>query len=146
MTKPKPGDDPTPPAVGDRHPLAKHPVDDPALDRWQASIEAEAKRAANPRSRKPFAMPGLPDFAAGAAAGVVDALASGPRALAGRTPAVLGRFLQDRGTGLVHDVTRATAACDLGAAMNGTWFHFWQEVLADPTADTPCPTCMPVGD
>jgi hypothetical protein len=60
------------------------------------------------------------------------------------TRELLGRFLQDRDTRVVHDVYRATPECAIDAIRNGTFFHFWSEVLADPSVadNLPCPYCM----
>ena len=57
---------------------------------------------------------------------------------------LLGRFLQDRDTRVVHDVYRATTHCAVDAIRNGTFFHFWSEVVADNSVadDLPCPRCM----
>ena len=57
---------------------------------------------------------------------------------------LLGRFLQDRDSRVVHDVYRATPECGVDAIRNGTFFHFWSEVVADPGVanDLPCPYCM----
>ena len=60
---------------------------------------------------------------------------------------LLGRFLQDRDTRVVHDVYRATPECAIDAIRDGTFFHFWSEVIADDsvTDDLPCPRCMASG-
>ena len=60
------------------------------------------------------------------------------------TRELLGRFLQDRDTRVVHDVYRATPECAVDAIRNGTFFHFWSEVLADTGVadDIPCRRCM----
>jgi hypothetical protein len=57
---------------------------------------------------------------------------------------LLGRFLQDRDTRVVHDVYQATPECAVDAIRNGTVFHFWSEAVADPTVadDPPCPRCL----
>jgi hypothetical protein len=60
------------------------------------------------------------------------------------TRELLGRFLQDRDAWVVHDVHRATPRCAVDAIHNGTFFHFWSEVVADITVaeDLPCLHCM----
>lgn len=60
------------------------------------------------------------------------------------TRGVYGRFLQDRDTRVVHDIHQATPECAVDEIRHGTFFHFWSEVLADPSvaADHPCPRCM----
>lgn len=108
--------------------LTPSPVDDPDGTRWQRAADAEWARANKPRARKPYAAPTLPDFRVKAADHV--------------TRDVLGRFLQDRDTGLVHDVYAATAECDVDAITSGTWYHFWHEVVADPANDVRCPHCL----
>ncbi len=60
------------------------------------------------------------------------------------TRELLGRFLQDRDRQVVHDVYHATPECGIDAIRNGTFFHFWSEVVADTSvADArPCPDCL----
>lgn len=57
------------------------------------------------------------------------------------TRQLLGRFLQDRDTGVVHDVYAAKPECLVDAIPNGTFFHFWSEVVTDASVadDLPCP-------
>jgi hypothetical protein len=50
---------------------------------------------------------------------------------------VLGRYLEDRDTGQVHDVEHATPACAIDAIANGTFYHFESE-LPDTVADHGC--------
>ena len=52
---------------------------------------------------------------------------------------LLGRFLLDRATNVLHDA-HAAAGCDLDGVANATFFHFWTEVPGD--AD-PCEVCIP---
>ena len=61
------------------------------------------------------------------------------------TVEVYGRFLQDRDTGVVHDVYQARLECAVDAIRNGTFFHFWSEVVADTSIvdDLPCHLCLP---
>lgn len=60
------------------------------------------------------------------------------------TRELLGRFLQDRDTRVVHDVYQATPECAVDAIRNGTFFHFWPDVVADTgVVDAlPCSYCM----
>jgi hypothetical protein len=66
------------------------------------------------------------------------------RAPAHVTRELLGRFLQDRDSRVVHDVYQATPECAVDAIRNGTFFHFWSEVAADTSVadDLPCPHCL----
>ena len=77
-----------------------------------------------------YTAPALPDWSEKAPAHV--------------TRELLGRFLEDRTTRIVHDVYRATPECAVDAIRNGTFFHFWSEVVADTSVadDLPCPRCM----
>lgn len=77
-----------------------------------------------------YQAPTLPDWSAKAPAHV--------------TRELLGRYLQDRDTRVVHDVYRATPECAVDAIRNGTFFHFWSEVVTDTgVADAlPCSHCM----
>jgi hypothetical protein len=95
---------------------------------WEKALDA-----AGGDSREALAsaeMPPLPDFGADAPAHVQRE--------------ILGRFLQDRDSRTVHDVYRATPECGVDAIRNGTFFHFWSEVLADTGVadDLPCPRCI----
>jgi hypothetical protein len=60
------------------------------------------------------------------------------------TRELLGRFLQDRDTRIVHDVYAAKPECLVDSIRNGTFFHFWSEVVADTSVadDLPCSHCM----
>lgn len=51
---------------------------------------------------------------------------------------LLGRFLEDRETGVIHDVQHATVACDVDAIRNGTFYHFLSEI----PDGTDCPHCI----
>jgi hypothetical protein len=52
--------------------------------------------------------------------------------------------VKDRNTRVVHDVYQATPECAVDAIRNGTFFHFWSEVVADRSilGDLPCPLCL----
>lgn len=111
-------------------------VDDPvgiewhrnARDRWNGYMDAaegdgtvaEAAWARNPEP--------LPDFAALRPAHI--------------TRDVFGRFVQDRTTGIVHDITKATEDCDVDGIVNATFYHFWTEVVEAVGDDIPCPRCV----
>lgn len=56
---------------------------------------------------------------------------------------LLGRFIQDRDTGIVHDCYAAVEACGVDGIRNGTFYHFWSEVGKDPATDLPCSLCIP---
>lgn len=56
---------------------------------------------------------------------------------------VLGRFVQERSTGIVHDVTTATQACNVDGIPDATFYHFWSEVVASLGDDVPCDLCIP---
>jgi len=50
---------------------------------------------------------------------------------------LLGRYLENRDTGQVHDVEHATAECRIDAIANGTFYHFESE-LPDELDDHEC--------
>ncbi len=108
-------------------------IDDPDGEAWhgEARRRWQAAGAADPET--PFIAyqaPALPDWSAKAPAHV--------------TRQLLGRFLQDRDTRAVHDVSAAKPECLVDGIRNGTFFHFWSEVVADSSVadDLPCPHCM----
>ena len=97
--------------------------------RWAGFMEAaegDAQRAEAAWATDPEP---LPDFDAGTSPHV--------------TRPALGRFMQQRSTGIVHDLYNATEACAVDAIPDPTYFHFWSEVVADQTIDSPCPLCIP---
>jgi hypothetical protein len=71
----------------------------------------------------------LPDFRAGAPA-------------PGTRPDGYGRFLQERSTGIVHDVYAATPACKIDDIRDGTYYHFWSELVEAAGEDIPCRFCL----
>ena len=108
-------------------------VQDPDGEAWhrEARRRWAAAELADPETPlMAYQAPALPVWSANAPAHV--------------TRELLGRFLQDRDTRVVHDVYQATPECGVDAIRNGTFFHFWSEVVADATAgdDLPCPHCM----
>ncbi len=109
-------------------------VDDPDGEAWhgEARVRWAAAELADPETPSiSYRAPTLPDWSAKASTHV--------------TRELLGRFLQDRDTRVVHDVYRATPACAVDAIRNGTFFHFWWELVADSSIldDLPCPLCLP---
>lgn len=109
-------------------------VDDPDGETWHREARARwaAAALANPDApHEAYQAPALPEWREQASTHAKREL--------------LGRFLQDRDTRLVHDVYRATPDCGLDKIRNGTFFHFWSEVIADGGAadDLPCPRCLP---
>jgi hypothetical protein len=114
--------------------IDKVKVQDPDGEAWHAEASsrwaAAARQAGSegPEALEVYDPPAFPDFTAQKASTV------------GRE--VFGRFVQDRETGMVHDVTVATEACGVDGIANATFFHFWTEVLEDATADVPCPRCF----
>ncbi len=91
---------------------------------------ADAELADPETATTAYQAPALPAWSANAPAHV--------------TRELLGRFLHDRDSRVVHDVYRATPDCGVDAIRNGTFFHFWSEVVADTTIvdDLPCPLCL----
>ena len=108
-------------------------VDDPDGEAWHGEARrrwAEAKLADPETPFTAYQAPPLPAWSAKAPAHV--------------TRELLGRFLQDRDTRIVHDVYAARPECAVDAIRNGTFFHFWSEVVADTSIvdDLPCPLCL----
>ncbi len=108
-------------------------VDDPDGEAWhgEARVRWAAAELANPETPSiSYRAPMLPVWSAKASTHV--------------TREILGRFLQDRDTRVVHDVYRATPECAVDAIRNGTFFHFWSEVVMDTSVadDLPCSHCM----
>lgn len=113
--------------------LAQRAVDDPDDRAWHRDSRARWSAAVAADPETPFMAyraPALPDWSAHAPAHI--------------TRELLGRFLQDRDTRVVHDVYQATPECAVDAIRNGTFFHFWSEVVADTSVadDLPCPHCL----
>lgn len=107
-------------------------VEDPEGESWHAESRRRWREAEALRPEEPFTVyerVPLPDFNAGRPSHVSRDL--------------LGRFLQDRDTGIVHDCHNATEDCGIDFIRNGTFFHFWSEVLEDPQEDHPCSLCIP---
>jgi hypothetical protein len=97
-------------------------IDDPADAEWHNAAVAALAAAVLATPENPMAAyeaPPLPEWHAAVPV----------------TRQLLGRFLQDRATGLVHDVQNAKESCALDTITQGTWFHFWSEIVANPTVD-----------
>lgn len=113
--------------------LAQRVVDDPDGEAWHSEARqrwAEAELVDPETPFMAYRAPALPDWSAKAPAHV--------------TRELLGRFLQDRDTRAVHDVYAAKPECLVDSIHNGTFFHFWSEVVADTAIvdDLPCPLCL----
>lgn len=113
--------------------LATRVVDDPEGQAWHREARARWSAAEAADRETPFmayTAPALPVWSEKAPAHV--------------TRELLGRFLEDRSTRVVHDVYRVTPECAVDAIQNGTFFHFWSEVLADHSVadDRPCARCI----
>ena len=98
-----------------------------ALGKWNEAVDlAAVVEDATPIE---FYQPEpLPDFTASAPAHV--------------TRELLGRFLVDRDTSTVHDCYAATPACGLDGIRNGTFYHFWTELLDNAVEEIPCAECL----
>ena len=92
-------------------------IDDPAEDAWRTADRKRRHQARNPADYRP---PPLPRWTAPAFV----------------TREQLGRFLIDADTGVVHDVSHATAGCGIDEIQNCTWTHFASEIVGS-IASTP---------
>lgn len=113
---PKPSSTPRGHTKGGRRP-------DPDGEAWQAEARGRWQRASN-RARRVgrdsapiefFEAPPLPAWTA-------------PPHV---TRELLGRYLLDRDTNVVHDVAHALPACEVDAIRNGTFYHFETELPGD---------------
>jgi hypothetical protein len=112
-------------------------VDDPDGIDWHAKagakwdlasvLAAAAGPEANPLDY--YDAPALPDFRAGASEHV-------------KRPDVYGRFVQERSTGIVHDVYAAKPECRIDDIPDGTYYHFWSELVEAIGEDVPCDYCL----
>ena len=57
------------------------------------------------------------------------------------TRELLGRYLHDRDTGVVHDTAHALESCGIDSVRNATFVHFAHELGALPADVVDC-TCM----
>jgi hypothetical protein len=94
---------------------------------WTAATDQAALQGGHPLDL--YVPVPLPDFEAGKSSAV--------------SREVLGRFVQDRESGIIHDVTVAVQSCEVDGIRQAMFFHFWEEVVADPTVEVPCPSCFP---
>lgn len=92
--------------------------------RWRAAERLAAERGGSPLDH--YVAPPLPVWRAS------------PHV---RRP-VFGRFVLDRATGILHDVTRARAACQVDAIREATFVHFAHELAAAAPDATACPHCL----
>ena len=113
--------------------LAQRVIDDPDGQEWHRKAGARWSAAERADPETPFMAYQAPAFPVWS-----------EQAPAHVTRELLGRFLRDRDTRIVHDVYRATPECAVDAIRNGTFFHFWSEVVADASVadDLLCPLCM----
>lgn len=125
-------------------------IEDPVGEAFQATIDAawrRAERKAAGRSggrgepARYYQPPALPTWTA-------------PPFV---TRQLLGRFVLDTDTGLLHDVQHATEACGIDGLANTTWIHFAHELEraiygtaerfaangARAPGVVPCGRCMP---
>ena len=107
---------------------------DPEGEAWQANA-AQRWRQAEHRARNAggdfapsefFDPPPLPVFVGAAHV----------------TRQLLGRYLHDRDTNVVHDVTHARESCAIDAIANGTFVHFAAEIAGAVPADAVDCACM----
>lgn len=111
-------------------PKPKPPIADPAGEQWHAQARERwvAAEVADPEAPiLAYDPPPLPAWSAPAHV----------------TRELLGRFLVDRDTGVLHDVSAATEGCAVDAIRNGTFFHFASE-LGDADGRR-CPLCLGEG-
>jgi hypothetical protein len=109
--------------------IAKVKVQDPDGESWHAEASRRWQAAERRTPEEPFAVyepVPLPDFSAGRSASV--------------TRDLLGRFLHDRESGILHDCYAAVPGCAVDEIRNGTFYHFWSEV---PEGADPCDLCLP---
>jgi len=109
-------------------PRGRAAIHDPAGEAWHA--EARARWDAAEGDIERYDAPALPAFTA-------------PPHV---TRELLGRFLHDRDTGVLHDVSRGTEACRIDRIRNGTFVHFASELAAGVPADAvDCADCIGEG-
>lgn len=109
-------------------PRGRAAIHDPAGEAWHA--EARARWDAAEGDIERYDAPALPAFTA-------------PPHV---TRELLGRFLHDRDTGVLHDVSRGTEACRIDRIRNGTFVHFLRELAGAVPADArDCTDCIGEG-
>lgn len=127
-----------------KHGLAELAIADSAGEEWQAEAskrwaaaeeKAESERARAKSDRKREAISPMQFYEP---APLPEWQAS--EAVQGE---VLGRFLFQPGTKLVHDVTAAVPACRVDEELPRIFIHFAAELEANTPDETrPCPACM----
>ncbi|HEY5276115.1 MAG TPA: hypothetical protein VIK38_06200 [Coriobacteriia bacterium] len=113
-------------------PRGRAAIHDPAGEAWHAEARARWAKAEAADPETPIAAydaPPLPKWFAPAHV----------------KRELLGRFLLDRDTGVLHDVSAATEGCRVDAIRNGTFFHFASELPPDGTDQRDCPLCIGEG-
>jgi len=101
---------------------------DPAGEAWHAEARARWEAAGEDIDR--YTAPPLPKWSAPAHV----------------TRELLGRYLIDRDTGVLHDVTVATEGCAIDRIHNGTFVHFASELAGALPADArDCAACIGEG-
>lgn len=106
-------------------PRGRAAVGDPDGEAWHAEAKARWNTAGGEISR--YSAPALPAW-------------SGSPHI---TREIYGRFLHDRDTNVIHDVSRATEICGIDAIANGTFIHFASELAAAVPADArDCTDCI----
>jgi len=107
-------------------PKGRAAIHDPAGEAWHADARARWAKAEATDPETPIAAydaPPLPKWSAPAHV----------------KRELLGRFLLDRDSGLLHDVENATEGCRVDAIRNGTFTHFASELAGD---ERRCSLCM----
>lgn len=99
-----------------------------ASSRYDVAVAIAIEAGGNSTPLDFYDPPPLPDFAARAPAHV--------------TREILGRFVQQRSTGIVHDVYAAKPECGVDTITDATFYHFWSEVVAAAGEDVPCRFCL----
>lgn len=107
-------------------PKGRAAIHDPAGEAWHAEAGARWKEAEATDPETPFAAYDAPALPAWSAPAHVKR-------------ELFGRFLLDRDTGVLHDVSAATEGCAVDAIRNGTFTHFASELSGD---ERRCTLCM----
>lgn len=123
-----------------KHPLADLGIQDPAGDEWHGRASAAWAKASSRAERARangddavavefYDAPPLPEW-------------EKSEAVAGE---VLGRFVYQPGSGLVHDVSRATGACRVDDELPRVFVHFARELEGAVPDDARPHDCMTAG-
>lgn len=109
-------------------PRGRAAIADPQGEAWHA--EARARWDAAEGDIERYDAPPLPTFS-----GSADV-----------TRELFGRFIFDRDTGVLHDVSAATEACRIDRIRNGMFIHFASELAgALPVDARDCANCIGEG-